>query len=313
VILTDDHSTDNSLAIAEKYRDRVTVVRNPSNIGQPRNTNQCVELSQGEYLVILHSDDALLPDFCEQLVPLLDCHPHVGMAVGERLETDETGVPQAITPFYDRNCVVPGEKQAKVFMMAAAVPCQVLVRRKTFFDAGGVHERHIVNLDGLLWFKCALHGDVAYTRMPVCIYRRHGESTTAQYNRTIQHMLEYYGTLCEMFRYGQHRPYLRQHFAAAEKRVGALTVRYCHGVIRERNFELAKRFLSLASVFDPAIIHEQEYRTLRYCVESEQVDRWELYQRLVRESEMTRRTSYPPPEGSTPLEPASAEYERLTA
>jgi glycosyltransferase involved in cell wall biosynthesis len=296
IVLTDDCSTDDSLAVAAQYARRVEITRNSDNLGQPKNTNRCVAASHGEYLVILHSDDALLPDFCDRLVPILQQHA-VGMAVGERLETDELNEVREITPFYECDCIVPGEKQAKVFMMAASVPCQVLVRRKVFNDAGAVHEKHVVNLDGLLWFKCALQGDVAYTRSPVCIYRRHSNNTTAAYNRTINHMMEYYATLSEMFRAAQDRPYLQSHFAEAERRVGALTVRYCHGVIEEGNYELAKRFLALATVFDPDIVQSEDYRTLKYCIESQVSEPIELYHKLVPAQSHVRKHSYEPPAG----------------
>src|SRR3989344_1399527 len=179
VVLVDDNSTDTSWEIAQKYADRIKIYQNASNIGQPRNTNKCIELSKGKYLVILHSDDMLLPNFAQRLVPLLDYYSRVGMAVGERMITDESGVFEAISPFYNTNCIVPGLKQAKVFMMTSFLPCQVLVRREVFEKIGGVDERHIVNLDGLLWFKCALQRDVAYVQDPVSVYRFHHGQTTA--------------------------------------------------------------------------------------------------------------------------------------
>ncbi len=63
VILVDDCSIDNSLEIAKKYEGKIRVVQNSTNLGQPKNTNKCVQNSTGKYLVILHSDDFLLPHF----------------------------------------------------------------------------------------------------------------------------------------------------------------------------------------------------------------------------------------------------------
>lgn len=302
IVLTDDASTDESMDIAAQYREQLRVLRNATNLGQPKNTNACIAASRGEYVVVLHSDDALLPEFAERLVPHLERCSRVGMAVGERLETDESGVTREIAPFYKRDCIVPGERQAKVFMMTSFLPCQVLVRRSTLDAVGGVDERHIVNLDGLLWFKCALQGDVSYTQAPVCIYRRHGESTTATYNRTISHMMEYHTTLSAMFKLAATRPNLAKHIEASERRLGALTVRYCHDVIKEGNYALAKRYLALAPAFDAGITRSQEYRTLKYCVESEDIEPRELYFRLVDRGHAVRTTSYEPPEGSVPLE-----------
>jgi hypothetical protein len=240
----------------------------------------------------------LLPHFSEKLVRILEAHPEAGIAVGERMETDETGIPREITPFYTTDCIIPGEKQAKVFMLSSFLPCQVMIRRETLKKAGPVDERHIVNLDGLLWFKCALVGDVGYTRDPVAVYRIHGESTTAHYNRTINHMIEYYGTLSEMFRLAKGKAYLEQHFDVAVKRVAQLSVRYSHGVMKERNFDLVGRYLALARAFDPAISDTHSYKTLTYCIEAGGADPLELYDKLVDTmASGPRNFSYEPPDG----------------
>ena len=302
IILVDDCSTDDSMSIFRKYESQLKLLQNKENRGQPKNTNKCVQLSRGKYLVILHSDDALLPHFASRLVPILERNGDVGMAVGERMEMDESSVPRKIPPFYDRNCIIPGEKQAKVFMMTSFLPCQVLVRRETFLAAGAVDERHIINLDGLLWFKCSLKGDVAYIQDPVCIYRRHHESTTATYNRTINHMKEYHSTLSTMFSIGRNRPYLRRHFGEAKKRVAELTIRYCHDVIEEKNYPLARNFLSLATEFDPEVVHTANYKTLKRCLDSKKIDPLEFYNQLNARESTKRKTSYKPPEGSILLD-----------
>ena len=137
--------------------------------------------------------------------------------------TDEKDKIKKITPLYDGNYVIPGIKMARIFMMTSFLPCQVLLRRSTFLKIGGIDPRHIVNLDGLLWFKCSLEGDIAYIQDPVSIYRIHPKQTTANYNRTLNHMMEYYITLTAMFQTGEKYLYLRQFFKEAEKRVASLT------------------------------------------------------------------------------------------
>ena len=299
VIFVDDCSTDNSLPIAKdiakKFPDKVFIYSNENNIGQPKNTNKALKLCNGEYVVILHSDDCLLPNFLNTLVPILHSNSALGMAVGERLETNESGDVDEITPFYDVNCIVPGEMQAKVFMMMSFLPCQVLFRKSTFNLAGGVDEQHVVNLDGLLWFKCALNGDVAYVRTAVSIYRVHANSTTAAFNRTIDHMLEYYNTLKKMFEYGKSSDYLKLHFDDAAKRIGSLTVRYCYDVMKEENFELARQYLALATVFDPSITKNKSYQFILACLNSDNTT--EMFFELLNENSSKRMTSYRPPEG----------------
>ncbi len=302
VILVDDNSTDNSLEIAKKYESNVTIIKNINNLGQPKNTNKVVNLASGEFVVILHSDDQLLPNFCTALVPLLCRYPNAVMAVGERKETDESGIAHSITPFYSVDCVIPGEKQAKVFLMMSFLPCQVLFRKNRFVESGQINERHIVNLDGLLWFQMSLLGDVIYIRDELSVYRIHKNNITSEYNKKINHMMEYYGTMSEMFDMAKGRPYLEFYFKDAQKRVALLTIRYCHEVIKNKNYELAKQYIALARVFDEDIVNDKMYKLIKYSLESELDDPVKVYESLMVKTDIRRMTSYEPPEGFVALQ-----------
>jgi glycosyltransferase involved in cell wall biosynthesis len=303
VVLVDDNSTDDSFAIAKKYANKVRVFSNPVNLGQPGNTNRCVGLSKGEYAVILHSDDVLLPNFASTLAPTLYKHPTASMAVGERMLTDEKDRVKKITPLYDGDYILPGLSMAKIFMMTSFLPCQVLLRRSVFDKIGGVDPRHIVNLDGLLWFKCALEGDIAYTQEPVSIYRIHPKQITAVYNRGLNHMMEYYITLSAMYEAGKKHRSLRQFFEEAVKRIAPLTLRYNLEVVREKNYGLAQKYLTLSTVFDPAIVECDEYKKIKKCIDASGPRRDQLAHELVgkRDKLRDRGFSYSPPRGSTEL------------
>ncbi len=71
VVISDDASTDTSLATAQSFaqRDpRFRVVANVQNVGMTRNWNRALREARGEYLVKLDSDDAFRPDTLAQLV-----------------------------------------------------------------------------------------------------------------------------------------------------------------------------------------------------------------------------------------------------
>lgn len=292
IIFVDDCSSDNSLEIAKRYKDNIKIIINGVNLGQPKNTNKCVSYSNGKYCVILHSDDYLLPHFAEKLVDILERYPTVGIVIGERIEIDEFNVRTEITPFYTVDCIIPGEKQAKVFMMAAVLPCQVLFRRKLFKLIGGADERYVMNLDGLLWFKCSLFMDVGYIQTPVSAYRKHSDSATYKYGQSIDLIIEHYLTIVEMIKISKGNYYLEKFFADAIKRVGYLALRYSSYAFKSKNFKLAKQYLTLATVFDSNIVNNYLYYELMHCLISENV---EIYENLL--ISMSRTFSYTPPEG----------------
>lgn len=70
IILVDDASTDNSIALAGKYiaDPRVTLVRNSNNLGQSKSLNAGLTLVDTPYVVQLDSDDWFYPYTLEVLV-----------------------------------------------------------------------------------------------------------------------------------------------------------------------------------------------------------------------------------------------------
>lgn len=74
-IIIDDASTDESYNIIEKYAEidkRIKVIRNTVNKGLTYNLNRAIEMSQGEYIARMDSDDISLPRRFEKQVSFLD-------------------------------------------------------------------------------------------------------------------------------------------------------------------------------------------------------------------------------------------------
>lgn len=70
IICIDDFSSDNSLDILQEYSlkdSRITIIRNPYNIGAARSRNIGIQFARGEYVIILDSDDYFENDFIEDM------------------------------------------------------------------------------------------------------------------------------------------------------------------------------------------------------------------------------------------------------
>jgi glycosyltransferase involved in cell wall biosynthesis len=69
VIVVENASSDNSLDVARGFQDpRVRVHENFRKIDGTSNWNRCFELAGGDYVVLLHADDALAPTMVERLM-----------------------------------------------------------------------------------------------------------------------------------------------------------------------------------------------------------------------------------------------------
>jgi len=97
VIVSDDHSADNTLALLAEIRDpRLKVHAQPHNVGAWENWTAAACLGTGEYLVFLGDDDYLTPNFVEVHLAAFNRHPEVAVVFSpmqdETLDGKSSGV-----------------------------------------------------------------------------------------------------------------------------------------------------------------------------------------------------------------------------
>jgi succinoglycan biosynthesis protein ExoO len=74
IIIVDDASTDNTLAIAKSFTDpRLQVFTNSQNLGASTSRNVAINQASGRWIAVLDSDDWYAPERLERLVRLADC------------------------------------------------------------------------------------------------------------------------------------------------------------------------------------------------------------------------------------------------
>lgn len=71
VIVIDDGSNDNSLAIISKYSSKIKIICT-SNSGIEKACNTAVNYSKGEYIIRVDADDKLAQDYIEIVFPYID-------------------------------------------------------------------------------------------------------------------------------------------------------------------------------------------------------------------------------------------------
>ena len=82
VLVVDDASTDESLAVIDRYAREhpiVQEIRNPHNLGVVATLNRGASLATGSYLYLAAADDYVLPGFFEKALALLTAHPEAGL------------------------------------------------------------------------------------------------------------------------------------------------------------------------------------------------------------------------------------------
>ncbi|MEI7529966.1 MAG: glycosyltransferase, partial [Elusimicrobiota bacterium] len=94
VIVVDNASVDDTAKIVESYAGndgRLSLVKNPVNIGAENNFTRCIELAGGVYTAIYHADDVYEPRMVERAVAFLEENPAAGAVFTAALEIDSAG------------------------------------------------------------------------------------------------------------------------------------------------------------------------------------------------------------------------------
>lgn len=78
IIVSDDNSTDNTLEICARYKDKISIHKNGNGpSGFVEGWNNAIRLVDDGYIAILHQDDLLAPTFLEEAEKALVLHPDV--------------------------------------------------------------------------------------------------------------------------------------------------------------------------------------------------------------------------------------------
>ena len=73
IVVVDNCSTDKTWEVLQKYNNpKIKIFRNNTNIGPVLNWKKGIELSSGEYIKLLFSDDMISEDFVEESMKLFD-------------------------------------------------------------------------------------------------------------------------------------------------------------------------------------------------------------------------------------------------
>lgn len=309
VIFRDNASPDDSYEIALKYQKKMREKNiymscgiNKRNWGSAKNTSMCYSGSEGDYVIYLSSDDAMEPTYIEKCVQIMEKYTNVGMVMVHRKAMDEHGQITEEVPFYNKNCIIPKESQAAVFMMAGiAIPSQVLMRRTILQK---VYSKRLLVMqvasDWLENFMMSMYADVAYIKEPLCLYRTHRGNETTTSERNLVGIFEHY-LLANAFvwisrSFGMSKPATR--YNESVQKLSGMCLRYAIKMFQNYENAIAEKYLFLAPVFDKKILDDEIYISLKDCVplEGESLD--SQIEKISKKYNTKRNISYNPPEDS---------------
>lgn len=92
IIISDNNSTDDTLAICKKFKDQIKIYSNPNGpSGFVNGWNNAIQYCTSDYITILHQDDILSPNFLEEIEHALNIYPDVKHLFVPCSNIDENG------------------------------------------------------------------------------------------------------------------------------------------------------------------------------------------------------------------------------
>ena len=162
LILCDDGSTDGTYdaarAYAEKYPEKIILLRNEENRKLSCTLNRCLEKAGGELIARMDGDDLSRPERLEKQVRYLLDHPETDLAGTQMMRFDEQG----------QTGIVKAPVNPKPEMLRSSTPIHhatIMTYRSVYKALGGYTEKNYVEgvEDVDLWFRFFEKGFTAVT------------------------------------------------------------------------------------------------------------------------------------------------------
>ncbi len=305
---SDNASTDESWSIAlefaRKYPEKMHIARNRKNFGPDANFANSYNQMHGKYFVNFCSDDVLEPDYVERCVNVMEANPNSGMVLVHRSIIDEHGRRTEEPSFYNRSCIIPGEQQAAVYMMAGVNPSVSQIMYRSDIVGGRTATGALVARyygTRILDFNISVDYDVAYIKEPLLLHRIHSQSDTNQADASLLPVLGLYVLNHQFADIASVRNLTKvtDRLPKSLEKLARLGIRYSVRSLLANDESVAKRYFHLALAIDSQLVDDatalklQEYWTAGPEAKSEILDRFKNTENLA-----ARSVSYDPPPGS---------------
>jgi glycosyltransferase involved in cell wall biosynthesis len=165
VIVCDDGRMDETRRVVARIgRGRYTYISNDAPLGAVGNWNKCLSVAQGEFVMVLHEDDALYPWYLESVLPKM----REGVAAICMKTTRGLVQPAVARPREPGSA----DYKAAYFLKSSMTPFPgVLMRRSIATRLGGFDERWGPVADYEFWYRLACAGRIEVIRAVGAFYR----------------------------------------------------------------------------------------------------------------------------------------------
>jgi glycosyltransferase involved in cell wall biosynthesis len=191
IIIIDDGSKDDSAALARRWFEEQNPARIESfelisrpNKGVTRTVNELIGKARGEYLVLLASDDFLLPEGITTRLGYLRSHPDKLAVFSDCIVADDSGAKtheSGIANLYKGHVenlmndnLLPVE-----LIFNWCVPGPGFMAHQTLFERVGLYDESLAVEDWDMYLRILAQGLLGFIPRPSAAYRWHGSNSVS--------------------------------------------------------------------------------------------------------------------------------------
>ncbi|MBN2106052.1 MAG: glycosyltransferase, partial [Deltaproteobacteria bacterium] len=185
LIIIDDGSTDESLAVIRSYNDsRIRSESNGENRGLEYTLNKGLRFARGKYIARMDADDVALPERLARQVAFLDTHPQTAVVASTVERIDEGG--HILSPWQlDRQTLSAVEIRTCLARTNCIAHPSIMARAELLRSYGyNPAMRGKSSQDYELWLRmCSDDLQIEKIPEPLLLYRVHSQAVTVISNR----------------------------------------------------------------------------------------------------------------------------------
>lgn len=169
-IIYNDGSEDDSAEIVRSFEDDRIVFLDKPNLGPPHPLNSILEISRGEYIIILHDHDFFDPELLQKSVNALEKYPSAGFVLQGSAWIDENGVSDYREMLHNMPELNNGRKKGEEILLnkksfSSIFHACCMVRRSAYEAVGKYYKNEFgLYADTDLWFRLLAQFDFVYLR-----------------------------------------------------------------------------------------------------------------------------------------------------
>jgi len=192
IAVVDDASTldDPEVVVRRLAGERAVFFRQPRNLGQFGNVNDCLERARGQWVHILHSDDVVFPGFYATLKAALVSRDDIGAAYCRGSTIDENGALKRISVAESSEPGVLPRFIATIGARNKILTPSIVVRRSVYEKLGGYRLDLPYAADWEMWIRIAAHYPIWYEPATLAAWRIHSGSWSTLHLRSGQNIAD---------------------------------------------------------------------------------------------------------------------------